>query len=320
MQRLHTLNQRTFLVSLILIGGLVGAYFTGIAAPAFDEETLVTIEQGAPLQDIAQTLEDEGVIRSSWWLTQIVRLRGGEQSVHAGDYLFRTPRNAIVVTRVITTGAFGLEPVRITVPEGATVADMAIIYDRRLYKFDPNAFIAEATELEGYLFPDTYHFLPNVTHSQVIGAMSDNFDTHIEEYLPAIDASGYTLHEILTLASIIEKEASNVRDRQLISGVLHNRLDIGMKLQVDATFTYTHDKGTYDITRAELLDESNLYNTYVHEGLPPGPIAAPSESSIYAALHPIENDYIFYLADRSGRTYYSKTYEQHLIKKSIYID
>lgn len=320
MLRLRTLNTHTLLVGSLVVALFAWIYFTGIAAPSFEGEKLVTVEQGETLSTTALLLEEEGVVRSAFWLKLLVRMRADEQFVHAGDYLFHTPRSAFTVARIITTGAFGLEPIRVTVPEGATRADMAIIFDRRLYKFDPEAFLRETEGLEGYLFPDTYHFLPNTTHAQVIKTLRDTFEIYIEQHASAIEASGYTLHEILTLASIIEKEASIHRDRQLISGVLHNRLDIDMLLQVDATFFYTHDKGSYDITRAELRDADNLYNTYVHKGLPPGPIGTASDSSIDAALNPIENEYLFYLADRSGVTYYSRTYEQHLIKKARYVD
>jgi len=319
--RLVNLNRRTLVIlvfGIVLIGGI---YIEGFQAPAdFPTEQYITIEEGESLSSLAVVLEDLNIVRSASLLKTIVYLRGGQRSVHAGDYSFAKPVGAFAVARIITTGAYGLEPIRITIPEGATVSDMAIIYAKRLFKFDPENFFAEAISQEGYLFPDTYHFLPNVREDEVIKAMKDNFNKNIAEFIVDIDASEYSLHEILTLASIIEKEAWKNKDRQLISGVLHNRLDRGMLLQVDATFTYTHDKGTYQITIAELTDKENLYNTYVHKGLPPGPIAAIGKSSISAALNPTPNDYLFYLADRKGVTYYSNTYAEHLTKKRRYVD
>ncbi|MDP2650019.1 MAG: endolytic transglycosylase MltG, partial [bacterium] len=253
-------------------------------------------------------------------LRAVLRLRNDDRAVQAGDYLLKRPRNIFAVARIIANGEFGLEPRRITIPEGATVADMSSMYSRHLLRFDPETFFEGAIEFEGYLFPDTYYFLPNATEEAVIETMRDNFNRRIAGLAPQIEASGYTLHEVVTMASLIEKEARNERDRRLISGVLWNRFERNMLLQVDATFIYTHGKGTYDITLAELLDKDNLYNTYAHAGLPPGPIAAPSESSLRAAINPIESDYLFYLADRSGTTYYSETYEEHLRKKQIYVD
>jgi len=319
--RLTNLNQRTLVILAAAFVIVSFIYIEGFRPPNdFPQEHYVTIESGEGLSSLAQSLEEQRVVRSAWVLKTIVFLRGGQHSAQAGDYLFAKPIGAFSVATRITTGAFGLEPIRITIPEGATVADMAVIYEKRLFKFDSENFLKTAVDLEGYLYPDTYHFLPNVRESEVIRVMRDNFDTHIADFEEDIDASPYTLHEIITLASIIEKEAWKERDRKLISGVLYNRLERGMLLQVDATFTYTHGKGTYDITLAELLDEENLYNTYVHEGLPPGPIAAVGESSIRAALNPAANKYLFYLADRSGTTYYSATYEEHLSKKRVYVD
>ncbi|QSH39569.1 endolytic transglycosylase MltG [Candidatus Kaiserbacteria bacterium] len=319
--RLDNLNRRTFVIlaiGLIFVSVLYVESFH--PTDDFPIEQYITIEEGETLQSLAQVLEDEDIVRSAHWLEILVRLRGGQHSVHAGDYLFAKPVGAFSVARIITTGAYGLEPIKITIPEGATVADMAIIYDRRLFKFDADKFLRDTNDLEGYLFPDTYHFLPNVREDEVIRVMQDTFQSRIAEFEDDLAESEYSLHEIITLASIIEKEAWKPKDQKLISGVLHNRLDDGMRLQVDATFTYTHDKGTYDITLAELKDEENPYNTYVHKGLPPGPIAAVGESAISAALRPTPSSFYFYLADRTGTTYFSATYAEHLAKKRVYVD
>ncbi len=319
--RLHDLNRRTLVI--LIVAGIFGLvlYVESFHPPHdFPVEQYITVQEGETLSELAQSLEEVGIVRSAEWLTLLVRLRGGERSVHAGDYFFAKPIGALAVARVITTGAYGLEPIRITIPEGATVADMAIIYEKRLFKFNARNFVRKAEKDEGFLYPDTYYFLPNVQEDEVIRVMKDTFNQRIAEFEDEIASSTLTLKEIVTLASIIEKEAWKPRDQQLISGVLYNRLERDMLLQVDATFTYTHNKGTYDITLSDLTDEDNLYNTYVHPGLPPGPIAAVGRSALYAALYPIENDYLFYLADRSGTTYFSRTYAEHLVKKRRYVD
>lgn len=319
--RLDNLNRRTFFI--IIIGLLfISVLYVESFHPVdnFPIEQYITIESGETLTSLAHSLEEKNIVRSAKWLEILVRLRGGERSVHAGDYLFAKPIGAFSVARIITTGAYGLEPIRITIPEGATVADMAIIYDKKLFKFDAKKFVKKTDDLEGYLYPDTYHFLPNVREDEVIRVMQDTFKLRIAEFEEDIAKSEYTLHEIITLASIIEKEAWKHKDQKLISGVLHNRLNDDMRLQVDATFTYTHNKGTYDITLAELKDEANPYNTYVHKGLPPGPIAAVGHSAINAALNPTKSGFYFYLADRTGTTYFSTTYAEHLTKKRRYVD
>ena len=319
--RLRNLNRRT---RILIVSAMVFSFFIYIEIvrpPAtFPSNQLVRITSGHDLDQIALDLKEKRVVRSSRWLKILVRARGSENSVQAGDYLFKYPRNIFSVARVISVGAFGLDPTNITIHEGATIADMAAIFDRHLLAFDPTNFLLEALELEGYLFPDTYHFLPNTSQEEVIAVMRDNFEKHLAQFFPRLVESERSLHEVVIMASLVEKEARNERDRRLIAGVLWNRLDRGMLLQVDATFVYTHGKGTYGITLEELRDDSNPYNTYVYKGLPPGPIASPGESSLSAAINPIESDYLFYLADRKGTTYYSETYEEHLTKKRKYVD
>lgn len=319
--RLENLNQRTAGV-LILVCMFSAFVYVGLFRPhaQFPAEHYVEIHKGDDLATISKKLAESNVVRSARTLELTVRILGGSRSVHAGDYLFARPVGTFAVARAITTGAYGLEPIRITIPEGATVVDMASMYDKQLFKFDAQHFIDIALPYEGYLYPDTYYFLPNVREDEVLRTMNDNFKINIEPFAKQIEESPYTFHEIVTLASIIEKEAWKPRDQKLISGVLYNRLEIDMRLQVDATFTYTHNKGTYQITLDELADEDNPYNTYVHKGLPPGPIAAVGYSALDAALNPIESDNLFYLADRNGNTYYSRTYSEHLAKKRRYVD
>lgn len=309
--------------AVVLLCVLVGSwlYLDIVRAPlAFPIDTLVTIEPGSSLDGISASLEEAQVVRNATALSLLVRVYGNHDSVKAGDYLFKEPKSLFAVARIISVGAFGLEPVAIRIPEGSDSSDMSVIFEKKLLRFDPDTFLELAVPHEGFLFPDTYYFMPNVREEQIITVMTDNFAQKILPLQPQIESSGSTLHDIVTLASIIEKEASRDADRRKISGVLQHRLSINMPLQVDATFFYTHNKGTYRITLAELRDASNPYNTYVHKGLPPGPIASPGFASIVAALEPTQTTALFYLADRSGNTYYSETYAEHLRKKALYVD
>lgn len=312
-------NRRTVLI--LIIGGFLSlvAYLNVIAPPVgFPTGELVSVEDGLPLSQVIANLKEQQVVRSAIALRVAIMLIGQEKSVRAGDYIFKEPRDLFSVARALSTGAYGLEPNRIRIPEGAMRRDMARIFEGRLQRFDSEQFMAKTTDMEGYLFPDTYFFLPNASEDTVILAMRQAFDAKIESIAGEIASSGKSLRDVVIMASILEREARIEKDRQMISGVLWRRLKIGMALQVDAVFLYTLGKGTYQLTTKDLTAASP-YNTYKNKGLPPTAIGSPSLSSLRAAVTPIDKGYLYYLADRHGTTYYSKTYEEHLRKKRLYI-
>jgi UPF0755 protein len=284
----------------------------------FPVNRLVSVPAGTSLNDISASLVSQGVVRSPLTFRFLVTLYGRERGARAGDYLFKEPRNVWEVAKAVSIGAYGLEPMKIRIPEGFTTKEMSIVYESKLQRFDSDSFLRKSQPQEGYLFPDTYFFLPNANEDTVMAAMRQNFDTHIEPYAQQIASSTHSLAEIITMASIIEREARNPSDRRMISGVLWNRLKKKMPLQVDVTFLYTIGKGTFQLTLDDLKTDSP-YNTYIHKGLPPGPIGSPSLDSIEAAISPTKNDYLYYLADSSGVTHFSKTYEEHRQKKLLYL-
>lgn len=315
--RPHT-NRRTTII-LILLGAFLTSFYIFFVEPPdeFPIDTLIAVESGASVSDIAYSLEEQGVIQSPFVFKALVMLIGSDREVRAGDYIFKEPKDVFAVARAISSGAFGLEPIRIRVPEGAMVKDMAIIFGTRLQRFNEENFIAQATRMEGYLFPDTYFFLPNATEDTVIQTMRQNFDTQIATIQEEIDASGKPLSELVILASIIEKEARNSEDRRKISSVLWNRLEIDMALQVDVTFLYTIGKGTFDLTKADLASDSP-YNTYVNKGLPPTPIGSPSLDALLAAAQPADTNFLFFMADLQGVTHFCRTHSCHEANKRRY--
>ncbi len=313
-------NRRTIVI-IVLIAACVSSFYAYINLPPsqFPVDGYVTIPEGTSVSDAAELLEEKHVISSGWWLRRIIQIQGKAEKVYAGDYVFKEPITLMKVAKRITSGAFGLEPVKILIPEGSTAKEIAKILDGKLMHFDKTKFVDEAEKFEGYLFPDTYYVLPNIKEQDLIKVLKETLNKKLEPYKDEIESSPYNLHEILTIASIIEKEESDKKDRHMIAGVINNRLKINMPLQVDATFLYILGKGTFGLSREDLKHQSP-YNTYVHTGLPPGPINNPGLSSIRAVLEPSSHPYIFYLADSGGTTYYSKTYEEHLSKKRLYID
>ena len=275
--REHT-NRRTIIILLLAGTFSIVSYLFVISPPDdFPLEKLITVPEGASLSETSRILEDAHVIRSLLAFRVLVALSGNEQSVHAGDYLFKEPLSVFSVARVVSI----------------------------------------ARPLEGYFFPDTYFFLPNATEDTVISALRQNFDTHIATLDEQIQKFGKPLSDIVTMASILEREAPPGEDRHIIAGILWKRLAIGMPLQVDVTFLYTLGKGTFQLTTKDLITDSP-YNTYTNKGLPPGPIGSPSLDALEAAVNPTKTKYLYFLADRSGVTHYSKTYEEQIMKKDLY--
>jgi UPF0755 protein len=205
--------------------------------------------------------------------------------------------------------------VRVTIPEGLNSFEIARLLKKSLGEFDEQAFARSAAKEEGHLFPETYFFLPGTPAQSIIDAMTAEYRTRIQPYEGEIIASGRSVDEIITMASVIEKEARKFETMKIVSGILWERIQRGMPLQVDAVFGYILGKSGYAPSFADLKIESP-YNTYINRGLPPGPIANPGINSIEAALRPTKTAYIYYLTGRDGKMYYAKTFEQHVANRS----
>lgn len=305
----------------VLIFFITVAFFYAVALQPprdFPRGVIVEIKSGFTAREVAATLEKNNLIISPFWFTSVVVLLIGEDKIMAGNYFFPEPRNALSIAWRLSHGDYRLEPLRVTFPEGSTVRDIADILADRLYEFDVEKFRILASGKEGYLFPDTYYFLPISTPEDVIERMTSTFLKKIEPLGADIERFGKSLHEIVTMASLLEKEARIYETRQTIAGILWRRITIGMPLQVDATFLYINGKNTFQLTTEDLAIDSP-YNTYRYKGLPVGPIANPGLASIKAAINPIPSPYLFYLADNRGVTHYSRTFAEHVAKKRIYL-
>ncbi len=305
---------------IVLLFVVLYALFIG---PPHDFATkhTVTVPPGTTLNEAATLLKEERIIRSAWWYKVFNVLSGNQSRIQAGDYYFHTPASLFEVTARLTTADYGLTPMVTRIPEGATIFSIADLMESQFERFDKEKFIERALkeEAEGYLFPDTYYFLPNVTEKEVYQTLRETFDTRIETIASDIEAFGKPLEDIVIMASLIEKEAADdFEERQTIAGILWSRIDIGMALQVDAVFPYINGKNTYELS-LEDLEIDSPYNTYKYPGLPIGPIANPSLESILAAVTPIDTDYLFYLHDRAGNIYYSITFENHRENKFRYL-
>jgi UPF0755 protein len=292
-------------------------YLLLLPAPTFPAGHIVTIEEGQSLSSVANELHDLGLIRSPFLFKVLGKIRGAQ--VKAGKYVFAQPVGLLRVEERVQDGAFGIVPTKVTFIEGSTVRDMARTLKKAFPDFDADAFLAEAIPLEGYLYPDTYQFFPDVTPHEVVVRLYANFSAHEEALNDQIETFDKPLKDDLVMASLLEKEARGLEERRMVAGILWNRVKLGMPLQVDAVFGYINDRKTYDPSLSDLKTES-AYNTYTNKGLPPGPIGNPSDVSILAAITPEKTDYLYYLTGRDGRMYYAKTFAEHKANRAKYLD
>ncbi|MDQ5901493.1 MAG: hypothetical protein QG580_208 [Patescibacteria group bacterium] len=314
------LKQKMLIVTGLLVLIVSLAFGVFFAAPAnFPKGEIIEIEKGKSLVEVSEFLKEKGVIKFPRALDAFVIIFGGDKSVVAGDYSFERPITVFEVAHRIINGIHGIDTVRIKIPEGATREEIADIYEEELLNFDKDEFLRVTKDLEGYLFPDTYIFFETVRTGDVIEKMLSTFDEKVAPLMSDIEKSGKTLEDIVTMASIIQKEAYNIYlEQQTISGILWKRIDKKMRLQVDATLKYITGRGSAKLTRADLAMEHD-YNTYRIYGLPPGPIGSPSLKTIRAALYPVSSPYFYYLHDDSGQIYYAVTHDDHVRNKDKYL-
>jgi UPF0755 protein len=248
----------------------------------------------------------------------LVRFFNPEGGVLAGTYSVPGGENVFSVAYRLARGVTGITSVKVTIPEGFTAREMGVLLEEKLGDFDAEHFVALGKAEEGYLFPDTYFFLPGSSPESVIAAMRRTFDERVGPLAPRIEDFGRPLDEVVTMASLLEKEARRTETRRTIAGILWKRLDRGMSLQVDAVFGYIFGTTTFSPSFDD-LEVDSPYNTYRNVGLPPGPIANPGLDAIEAAITPIETPYWYYLTDGDGVMRYAKTFEGHKQNRERYL-
>lgn len=318
MQILHRHSANIFLLSLAIF--VVAILFTFLVKAPSNSIThlMITVEKGRTVSSVAKQLKAGSVVRSEFLLKGFLIVFGGNGGMKAGDYFFEYPQNAIKVAYRLANGLYGVESVRVTIPEGSNVFEIAKIATPKLYKFNPNQFVAIASSSEGYLFPDTYHFLSSSDETEVFNAMKKRFNEKIKEVEDGVKDSGRPLDEVIKMSSILEEEARKEMTRKMIAGILWKRFDEGMPLQVDAAFIYVNGKNTFELTTEDLRAD-HPYNTYTRKGFPPTPITNPGLDSILAALTPIESPYYYYLSDLEGEMHYAVTHDEHVENKFKYL-
>lgn len=285
---------------------------------------VIAIPHGASSSQIGSLLQSAGVVRSATDFVLAVRLRGLTHSLQGGEYAVSPAMTLLKIVDLIARGQVVLHA--ITIPEGFSAAEIVDVLaenglgDRarlaeivgggaRLYPHDFLRTLPTGS-LEGYLFPDTYRLPRGLDEREIIRAFLDRF-AQVVVPLWTAQGAGRPLHAVITMASLVEREAQQPDERALIAGVLYNRLRRGMRLEVDATVLYALGRHKSSVTYKDLEVESP-FNTYRHAGLPPGPIASPGLASIQAALAPAATEYLYYVARPDGSHVFSRTYQEHL--------
>ena len=305
------------LAVLIAIGAL---FFTSLGAPAdFPEDgTTFTIMQGDNAKNIGTELVDQHFIRSRFIFATLVSLFGGEHSISPGDYDFSKDHSVIGIARQIATGNHNIQQIKITVPEGMTISEIDALLSSKLPTLLHNDFALKAKGQEGYLFPETYFFYPKIETETIVANMRSMFDRQTSELFQKNSITESKQKNIVIMASLIEREAHGDDDRGTIAGILYNRLDIHMPLQVDATVAYAAGVSENNLKKADFSVDSP-YNTYKYKGLPPGPISNPGLEALTAAVQPTASEYLYYLHDSRGTIHYAKTYKEHLANIKKYL-
>ena len=301
----------TKIIFLILILLILGSFFIwqGIYLPKdlVGEEKLFLVEKGQGLFQIAENLEKEGLIKGNFYFRAYALLQGYARSLQAGEYLLSPSMGIPEIVQKIISG--DTAKIAVTIPEGFTVKQI----EERLGLSLPGE------NLEGFLFPDTYQFPINVNGEEVAVRMRENFDKKLTSDLKEeIEKQGKTIFEIITMASLIEKEVQTKEDKEMVSGIFWKRIELGKPLESCATIAYIKgvDQWRYSFEDTRI---DSPYNTYLNPGLPLGPICNPGLESIIAAIYPKSSQYWYYLSTPEGETIFSQTLEEHNIAKAKYL-
>ena len=336
------------LVILLVVGFSGYKYVTSALQPVNTEATkeiTVEIPMGSGITSIASILEDKGIIKNARIFKYYAKFKN-ESQFQAGSYTMTQAMTLDEIIESLKTGKVYREPLfTITVPEGLTLDQIAAVIAKKT-DYTAEQFMEKVTDkqfieamvadyptllteevygeniryaLEGYLYPATYPFYEEKPSlDEIITTMIDATSDIVSNYSAEIEEKDMTVHELLTFASLLEKEATAQTDRETIASVFYNRLKIDMPLQTDPTVLYSLGSHKERVLYED-LEVDNPYNTYKNVGLPPGPIAGPGKVSIEAALNPSNTDYLYFLADESGVNHFAKTYDEHLANIAKYL-
>ena len=307
-----------FLLCLLVIGVWLNHALQPVNMEGQNQSFVV--KEGATLNQVAMDLERDHMIRSSTLFRLAGRFKGYDHHIKTGEYRLNGAMPPLKILEILKEGRIMTHP--ITIPEGFTLNQIADLLDQKGLS-NKASFIQQAKDksriaqldlsgdtLEGYLYPDTYRFRRNESADKVIDVMVNRFRNIVTPHKTRIKDTGMTLEQVITLASIVEKETGAPEERPMIARVFLNRLNKNMRLESDPTVIYGINNFNGNLTKRDLKTKTP-YNTYVIKGLPPGPIANPGLAAIKAVLNPAEGNYYFFVSKNNGTHYFSETLKEH---------
>jgi UPF0755 protein len=325
-----------FCLLIILIGVSYFFYFLNTPNSNNSETKKFIVTQGLGSTKISQELKKQGLIKNDILFELYLWFNGTSSRLLPGEYWLQQNLTPEALAKLLSQGTGETKETTLTFIEGwnsqeiaqylanknfGSAKDFFAIIQKKADWWDQYQFLASKPrnlDLEGYLFPDTYRVYRDASLESIVQKMLDNFNKKLTpELVTEINKQQKTVHEIITLASIIEKEVSNDNDRKLVADIFYKRLEKGIGLQSDATVNYVTGKSTTRPSAQDLAVDSP-YNTYKYKGLPPGPISNPGISAILAAIYPTSNPYFYFLTTPDGKVIYSKAYQEHLQAKAQY--
>lgn len=324
-----------FQIGLILLALFSFYFWSQSTAPSYSDKKEITIKRGDSFLEIAQNLKTAGVIKSRFIFSLVTVFSGSFNSLKAGQYEFNPGENVFLAVRKMERGSvvFGSDEIMVTIPEGFNLSEITLKLKEAGFKdadgvekMKASAFVdkfpwlnlvnSRYNNLEGFLFPDTYRFSKESTIVNVVEKMLNRFETKTADLRKREVLAGRNFYEILTMASILEKEIPPA-DMPMVGGVLWKRIKMDMPLQADASLVY--DLGR-PLKRADIGALDSDFNTYKYKGLPPTPISNPGLPALISAIYPQESDYLYYLSrSDNGATVFSKTLEQHNLARAKYM-
>ncbi len=315
-----------WIIIMISIIGIIAIY-SYLISPVSDktEPVIVNIKRGMTTQDIGKLLQEKGLIRNAALFRTIAKIQNLEKSLQAGEYSLTPNMNLSSVVQKLSIGE--IVYVQFTVPEGFTLNQVATLLEEKKigkatkfkeyaaqYQIEYARGVADTVKykVEGFTFPSTYKVANGVSEKDILDMMVGEFETKLTPAMrKRASEMDMSIWDLITIASLVEKEAKLAKDRPLIARVFLNRIKLDMPLQSCATIQYILGYPKPELTIEDTKIDSP-YNTYLHGGLPPGPIANPGLEAIQAVLYPADNDYLYFVADKDGGHRFSRTFAEHL--------